>query len=388
MDGLLGFLTPDQQKMAQQQALTQGLLGLGSALLQSSTGAPGQPRPRLGQVLGQALPAGLQGYQGGIDQALRQIIAGQQMQEMQRQRQMQERQQQAQARLAQGLSPQQQEQVAAFGPEVLQKLTMPPPEEAYTLSPGQTRFRGGQQVAALPATPETKVLKPGDVLVKNDEIVFQVEPDKKPTEYIRQDLGNSVAFIDPVTLKTVRVVLKDKDRKDVSAGEDSTRKEFLAQAKPYIEISQAYRKIEEATKVPSAAGDVSLVFAFMKILDPGSVVREGEFATAQNAAGVPDRIRAQYNAAMSGQKLAPAQREDFLNQAKNLARSQKQMFESQVIPQYQYIGQERGYDLGKVISNPFQGLNLETGQRAPAGQQRKPLGQIFGGDNRGTRGGQ
>jgi hypothetical protein len=391
MDGLLSYLSPDEQRMAMQNARTQGLLGLGAALLQSSTGAPGQGKPRLGQILGQALPVGMQAYQGGIDQTLQQILVGQKMQEMQRQREMQARQQQAQARLAAGLSPEQQEQVAAFGPDVLQKLTMPPPEEAYTLSPGQTRFWGGQQVAALPAAPETKVLKPGDVLVKGEEIVFQVEPDKKPTDYIRQDLGNSVAFIDPTTLKTVKIITKDKDQKDLSSGEDSTRKEFLAQAKPYIEISQAYRKIEEATKVPSAAGDVSLVFAFMKILDPGSVVREGEFATAQNAAGVPDRIRAQYNQAMSGQKLAPAQREDFLNQAKNLARSQKQMFESQLLPQYQYISQDRGYDLNKVISNPFQGLSLETGQRAPAGQPgqpRKSLDSIFGGGNRGTRGGQ
>jgi hypothetical protein len=103
MDGLLGFLTPDQQKMAQQQALTQGLLGLGSALLQGSTGAPGQPRPRLGQVLGQALPVGMQGYQGGIDQALQQILTGQKMQDMQRQRQQQQQEAQRQEAQRQAL---------------------------------------------------------------------------------------------------------------------------------------------------------------------------------------------------------------------------------------------------------------------------------------------
>jgi hypothetical protein len=87
MNGLLDYLSPDQQRMAQQQATTQGLLGLGSALLQASQGAPGQRRPNLGQVLGQALPVGMQAYQGGIDQALRQVVAGQQMQELQRKRQ-------------------------------------------------------------------------------------------------------------------------------------------------------------------------------------------------------------------------------------------------------------------------------------------------------------
>ena len=105
MNGLLDYLTPDQQRMAQQQATTQGLLGLGSALLQSSQGAPGQRRPSLGQVLGQALPVGIQSYQGGIDQALRQVVAGQQMQELQRKRQQEERARMAQEQLAQMTQP-------------------------------------------------------------------------------------------------------------------------------------------------------------------------------------------------------------------------------------------------------------------------------------------
>ena len=105
MNGLLDYLSPDQQRMAQQQATTQGLLGLGSALLQASQGAPGQRRPSLGQVLGQAIPVGMQAYQGGIDQTLKQIIAGQQMQELQRKRQQEERARMAQEQLAQMTQP-------------------------------------------------------------------------------------------------------------------------------------------------------------------------------------------------------------------------------------------------------------------------------------------
>jgi len=142
MDGLLGYLTPEQQKQAQQQARIQGLLSLGAALSQASVGAPGQPKPRLGQVIGQALPVGMQGYQGSIDQTLKQIVAGQQMKQ-------QKQQQEAQARLSSRLTPEQQEQVAAFGPDVLRQIAMPTPEE-FTLGEGQARFRGGQQIAAVP----------------------------------------------------------------------------------------------------------------------------------------------------------------------------------------------------------------------------------------------
>ena len=56
----------------------------------------------------------------------------------------------------------------------------------------------------------------------------------------------------------------------------------------------------------------------MKMLDPGSVVREGEFANAQNSAGVPDRIRSRYNNVLSGERLAENTRQDFIQTAQGL----------------------------------------------------------------------
>jgi len=87
MDGLLSFLTPEQQAFARQQAQTQGLIGLGSALLQASQGQRGQPRPSLGAALGQAVPVGMQAYQSGIDQTLRELLVGQQLRDAQQKRQ-------------------------------------------------------------------------------------------------------------------------------------------------------------------------------------------------------------------------------------------------------------------------------------------------------------
>ena len=81
MDGLLSFLSPEQQALAQRQAQTQGLIGLGSALLQASQGQPGMRRPSLGAALGQAVPVGMQAYQGGMDQILRDIMLSEQIKE-------------------------------------------------------------------------------------------------------------------------------------------------------------------------------------------------------------------------------------------------------------------------------------------------------------------
>jgi hypothetical protein len=91
------------------------------------------------------------------------------------------------------------------------------------------------------------------------------------------------------------------------------RKEYSEQTQTYKDVKSSYGRILASNE--DAAGDLALVYNYMKMLDPGSVVREGEFATAQNAAGVPDRIRNQLNKLLDGERLNPAQREQFKKQA-------------------------------------------------------------------------
>ena len=65
--------------------------------------------------------------------------------------------------------------------------------------------------------------------------------------------------------------------------------------KNFNEATVQLDKLLVGSKDPSAAGDLAMIFTYMKILDPTSVVREGEQATAQNAAGTPERIKNIYN---------------------------------------------------------------------------------------------
>ena len=98
----------------------------------------------------------------------------------------------------------------------------------------------------------------------------------------------------------------------------SLRKEFMSETKDFVKVNDAYTRVIESAKDPSAAGDMALIFNYMKILDPGSTVREGEFATAQNAGGINDRVSALYNSVIDGRRLTDNQRKDFLNRAKKL----------------------------------------------------------------------
>jgi len=150
------------------------------------------------------------------------------------------------------------------------------------------------------------------------------------------------------------------DFKDASA----FRKEFtgLPRIKSFSGVTEAYSRIVASAQDPSAAGDLALIFNYMKVLDPGSTVREGEFATAQNAGGVDARVRSLFNSVVDGTRLTAGQRADFLDRSNRLYKSQ----ESLVLPLYEYYGNiatSRGFDPERVL--PKFGYTGDMPQVAP-----------------------
>lgn len=98
--------------------------------------------------------------------------------------------------------------------------------------------------------------------------------------------------------------------------ETKLRGEFVKNTASAMDTREAYRRVQASR--PDAVGDLSLIFGYMKMLDPGSVVREGEFANAQNAAGVPERVMNAYNRVAKGERLTEGQRKAFIAQAGDL----------------------------------------------------------------------
>lgn len=150
------------------------------------------------------------------------------------------------------------------------------------------------------------------------------------------DVNRNLVNIGPPGIKaeTLAETKRLNDAKIANMGGDSKdsgfknskdlRQEFIGQSKDFKQISDAFGRIQAAGKNPSAAGDLALIFNYMKLLDPGSTVREGEFATAQNSAGIPERVRAMYNNATKGERLTEQTRQDFLGRADSLYKSQEQ----------------------------------------------------------------
>jgi hypothetical protein len=105
-------------------------------------------------------------------------------------------------------------------------------------------------------------------------------------------------------------------QKDKLNAEGKFRDDFTRDFKPIADQTFAIQRLRASED--NAAGDLALIFNYMKMLDPGSAVKEGEFANAQNATGIPDVIRNQWNKLQSGERLNPAQRASFKGQAEKL----------------------------------------------------------------------
>ena len=91
--------------------------------------------------------------------------------------------------------------------------------------------------------------------------------------------------------------------------------------KNYQTVQPNIGTINTVWKDPSktnAAGDMAGIFAYMKMLDPNSTVREGEYAKAEQTAGIPTYVSNLYNKALTGENSSEGQRRNFMEAANKM----------------------------------------------------------------------
>jgi hypothetical protein len=148
--------------------------------------------------------------------------------------------------------------------------------------------------------------------------------------------------------------------------ENKLRDEHQAQSKTFVKVRDAFGKTQAAAQDPTSMGDIALIFGYMKMLDPDSVVREGEFATAQNAGSIPDRIRNAYNKAMEGTRLNEGQRKDMISQARKVYNEQKKG-QDKLDGKYRELSKSYGLNASNVVTAYDTDGEGVPGQPAAAG---------------------
>jgi len=172
----------------------------------------------------------------------------------------------------------------------------------------------------------------------------------------KQDLMLKMLEIQAQQAKTLR-----EGGKEIFGQEKDLRKEFDVSSKPFKETMENFNKsFALATKEnPTGASDIALVFAFMKTLDPRSVVREGEQATAEKAGGVPATIRNFYNKLLTGERFDPRVRDDIVGAASTIVLGQIET-QRELEEKYQRLSDSYGLNASNVYTSllPKQGSFL------------------------------
>lgn len=225
------------------------------------------------------------------------------------------------------------------------EATMPKPREVKIADLDASKY-----------TPESlaEAQRTGDI----GKIKEKEAPTKPKTIVKEVDLGNVVElhYSDgSVQTRTKGVAPSASGGSKETA--EGLRKEFTNQTSQYRGVSDAFQKIKSAALNPSAANDLSLIFGYMRALDPASTVREGEFANAQNAGGIDATVRNVYNKVVSGERLTQAQRQDFLQSAYGLVESQAPNVQ-QTIDRYTAIAKRAGLNPEDIVSDPFASVRI------------------------------
>lgn len=434
--GLEDYLSAGQQESIKNQAMLQAA----AALLQA--GGPSRTPISLGQALGGALQAGSQGYQQAQQGAIQNLLTGQKLQEAKRAMDLQRLTAQTllggeappegtkpedikfnqymkladiyagagkgqEAKLYQDMAYQIKPRTEVTGSPFEVTDTTGKPLLVQQMKDGTIRTVGGygpkrdvvlQNLGGRTVAIDKSQLKGGETYTQTlaPQIVggaeaggyFQVgggggvggapRPAGAPS-VVAPTGGAGAPQAAPSGLQPLVPIIPLQGK--TFANEKDLRGEFQAQVKPFIDLNQAYQKIETAAKNPSAAGDISLIFGFMKVLDPTSVVREGEFATASNAGGVSDTVRNMYNKALNGERLGENIRSDFLNQSRNIVESQRQLSKD-LIDRYTEVAKNYKLDPNQIVYDPFKRVQtpeqiIKSGAATNIPQTRQEWWQRF-----------
>jgi len=173
-------------------------------------------------------------------------------------------------------------------------------------------------------------------------------------------------LIDPTTGDVIRDLgpdAGDPDNRDFQ-NSNALFGKFLQVTSVEADKALMFESMKEGRDSNSPAGDIRLVFAFMKMIDPRSTVRESEQAQARNAAGVPVRIRNLWNNLLAGTTLSDSQRADILQQGENEARAASRSL-NRKIKTFSSRAEQFGLSPSFVTEDFFAGL-FDDDERPPA----------------------
>lgn len=196
--------------------------------------------------------------------------------------------------------------------------------------------------------------------------------DKKATKYA-QEMGAKELNAAPKEDK--------KQDKDQQALANQYRDEFNGRpsVKNYSEMVDTYNDFSSVVNSESSgAGDMALVYGFMKALDPGSVVKETEFETAANAGNIFQGGWAKFNGKFGkGEKLPEDVRQQFMSLVNKKLETKAKAFETD-FTRYSDMAKRANLNLDDVVFDYRKQIKLTKNNPDLGGWEGTQSGALTG----------
>lgn len=140
-----------------------------------------------------------------------------------------------------------------------------------------------------------KILSDPDVAKKMSGELESVLGKGNPVTQQLMAIGN-----DPAREKA-QLDIDDKNRKFATSRADS----FMDKSKKFIDLRDATNTVFSALDQDSSMGDHAAIFAYLKVLDGNSTIREGEFDQVQKSTSIPDKVKQVFKRVEKGRRLTP-----------------------------------------------------------------------------------
>lgn len=167
--------------------------------------------------------------------------------------------------------------------------------------------------------------------------------------YMKEKLLKEEIKLENLTPEQINAVMDPDDFKTAKGIRAEYQKE--TEKLGTREVINSYRDVVSMAK-DGATGktDIALLTKFMKTLDPGSVVREGEFKIAEDASPALRAVVTKMKGLVTGEKLAPTDRKEFAKAVSKLLKP-KLRTQAEVNNRFKSVIRQHGLPSSLVIED-------------------------------------
>ena len=180
----------------------------------------------------------------------------------------------------------------------------------------------GPQPQSAPAVPQLQTQSPlGAQLRQQAQTLIANKRYSEAEPLLQQAMMADGKFQETLAQKQNENVLAQpgedaKNAHNQALSEHNFRQEFdsLSPVKNFRTVQPIFKAAIEASKGNNKAADLNMVYAFATMMDPGSVVREGESGMVRATQSASDYVKGLVNSVSGSATLSPQARANLLEQ--------------------------------------------------------------------------